>query len=207
MMWGSGEGSSCVEAYRGGIGADKPFSCLFSLYPADASLYLLINALFSPSPYLVMEFAAPSFFDFNVFGWPFSGLVTLFALAIYFMFALKVATARIKYKVPPPATDGPPEFLRILRVQANTLEQIVIFLPLLWMAAFATHDAMAALIGIFWPVSRLVYAAGYYKDAKKRLPGFIFGTGVLFLLFLIVGVQLVRSAFFWDDPAGIQAPL
>lgn len=102
-----------------------------------------------------------------------TGLVTLAALVVYFWTVMMVGRARGLYKVPAPAMDGPPEFLRAVRVQVNTLEQIVLFLPALWLFAAAWGDTAAALVGIVWPAGRILYAMAYYRDAAKRGPGFL----------------------------------
>jgi glutathione S-transferase len=138
-----------------------------------------------------------SFFDMNVFGWPWTGIVTLLTLIVYFVITFNVGRARMKYKVMAPEVDGPPEFLRVLRVQMNTLEQLVLFLPLLWLAALAARDELAAAIGLIWPISRIMYALGYYKDAKKRHVGFLLGFLVLVALFLLAGFQIIRALFIW----------
>ena len=98
--------------------------------------------------------------------------ITLAALAMYFWTGLNMGKARIKYEVPAPAMDGPIEFQRVARVQANTLEQMAIFLPALWMCAFFVSDRWAALGGAVWVVGRIIDALGYYKAASRRSPGF-----------------------------------
>lgn len=152
-----------------------------------------------------MEPAAPadSFFDFSLFGWPWTGLVTLFALFVYYGLAFRVGKARQRHGVHAPSTDGPIEFMTAFRIQQNTLEQLVVFLPLLWMAALSSRDELAALIGVFWPVSRIIYAMGYLAAPKKRATGFVFGVVVLAALFALVAVQLVQSLLFF---AGEQPP-
>lgn len=155
-----------------------------------------------------MEPETESFLDFNMFGWPWTGMVTLLALAVYYMFVIRVSLARKAHNVPAPAADGPVEFLKALRIQLNTLEQLVVFLPLLWMAAFSARDELAALIGVLWPISRLVYASGYQNDdAKARAPGFILGFLVLFALFVLVAVRLIHSLLFWQDSVAAPVPV
>lgn len=98
--------------------------------------------------------------------------VTIAALLTYVWIFANVARARGKYKVVAPSIDGPIEFQRIYRVQINTVEQIVLFLPALWMCAYFLSDRWAAAGGIVWIVGRIVYALGYYKDPAKRELGF-----------------------------------
>ncbi len=146
-----------------------------------------------------MEPAASSLFDFNVFGWPWTGLVTLFTLLVYFAFLFKVGRARSKYGVPAPQIDGPNEFRLAHRIQVNTGEHLIIFLPLLWIAALSTIDGLAASIGVIWPLSRIWYAAAYTKNPPARHPPFMVGVGVVVVLFALVAFELGHSLFFWHD--------
>lgn len=139
----------------------------------------------------------PEGMELNVFGWPWTGLVTLLTVLVLFVLAYQVGAARRKYQVPPPQTTGPDEFMRVLRAHANSVEFVVIFLPLLWMTALAARDEIAAIIGVFWPLSRIIYALGYYREPKSRYPGFIIGTTVIGVLFIICAIQIVRSLFIW----------
>ena len=116
--------------------------------------------------------------------YPFTILVTFLALLVYEYCTFRTARARPKYNVVPPDTDGPPEFRRIYRVQQNTIESLVTYLPSLWLFAFAVGDVWAAAIGVFWPFVRLYYALSYYQSAEKRTPGFIAGFIITQILFL-----------------------
>lgn len=103
---------------------------------------------------------------------PYSAIVTALALLVYVWVTLKVGGARAKFGVKAPSIDGPPDFQRVFRVQQNTVEQIVLFLPALWLFASAWGDMWAGIIGIFWPVGRILYAVTYYQAAEKRGAGF-----------------------------------
>jgi glutathione S-transferase len=70
--------------------------------------------------------------------------------------------------VPAPATSGPPEFERIFRVQMNTLEGMVLFLPALWLAALTFSPRVAALLGAVWVIARGWYAVAYARDPRTR---------------------------------------
>ncbi len=97
---------------------------------------------------------------------------TLAALAVYFWMLANVGKARGKFKIKAPSTDGPLEFQSVLRVQLNTVEQLIMFLPSLWMCAFYFSDRWAALGGAVWIIGRIAFALGYYKDPAKRSFGF-----------------------------------
>jgi glutathione S-transferase len=123
-------------------------------------------------------------------GFEYTALVSLLALLVYIWTSLKVGGARAKYKTPAPATSGPPEFERAFRVQMNTLEQIVLFLPVLWLFAAVWGDKTAAVIGVIWPIGRIIYARAYYVAAEKRGPGFglTFLPSIVLLLGALAGI-------------------
>lgn len=110
---------------------------------------------------------------------------TLAALAVYLWISANVGRARGKYKVNAPAVEGPPEFNRVMRVQANTVEAMALFLPALWLCAYFLGDRWAALGGAVWCIGRIVYAQAYYRDAAKRTAGF--GITMLASFGLMVG--------------------
>jgi glutathione S-transferase len=102
-------------------------------------------------------------------------IVTVIALLVYFWTILLVGRMRGKHGIDAPAMTGNPEFERACRVQANTLEQLVLFLPLLWLANayFALVPYLVAALGVVWIVGRIVYALGYMAEAGKRSMGFL----------------------------------
>ena len=103
----------------------------------------------------------------------YTALVTVATLALTFGLSGRVGAMRPKLGIDAPATTGHPDFERANRVHYNTIEQLVLFLPLLWLATRVVGDAWAAGIGVFWIVGRLVYARAYQRDPVKRAPGMI----------------------------------
>ena len=121
-----------------------------------------------------------------------TALVTLLAVLTFFWTTLRVATARGKYDVKAPATSGPEEFDRYFRVQMNTLEQIVAFLPALMICAILTSDMLAFILGSSWLVGRILYAQTYMAAAEKRGPGFLISFLSLVGLILAGGYGGIR---------------
>jgi glutathione S-transferase len=102
--------------------------------------------------------------------WP--GLITVSALILYFVITLNVGRARGKYKIAPPQMSGNPDFERVVRVQQNTVEQLILFLPSLWLFAQFISPIWTAGIGAVWIIGRILFAWGYYQAAEKRAIGF-----------------------------------
>lgn len=102
----------------------------------------------------------------------------LITIAVYF-----VGMARGKYQIHAPAITGHPAFERAFRAHQNTLEQTIVFLPVLWLATIYCNEQYAAYLGYVWLVGRLWYVFGYIADAGKRSMGFMIGA-LAFLLLL-----------------------
>jgi glutathione S-transferase len=117
--------------------------------------------------------------------YPLTTLAIIIAILLYFVLGALVGAARAKYDVPAPLPTGHPEFDKRNRVHINTLEQLVIFLPAIFLAAPVLGDAITALVGVIWSAGRVVYARAYYADPAKRGPGFMIT--LLATLVLIVG--------------------
>ena len=121
-------------------------------------------------------------------------IVAMLAIAQYVFFAIQVGRARGKYGVNAPATTGHDQFDRIYRVQSNTLEQLVCFLPALFVAAVYWPPVYMAAIGVVYLVGRTLYWLSYVKDPSSRGTGFTitFGAIALLMLAAVVGA-LFRS--------------
>src|SRR5262245_54304819 len=92
----------------------------------------------------------------------------LLALVEYMVMAALVGRARGKHGVRAPAMTGHPEFERANRVHINTLENLIIFVPAVWLFATYVSALYAAILGGVFVAARAVYAIGYLQAAEKR---------------------------------------
>lgn len=120
-------------------------------------------------------------------------LVTLAALTLCFATVWLVGKARVKYRVRAPATTGHERFERAYRVQMNTLENVVIFLPALWLAGHYVGASAAALLGVVWLTGRVWYAIGYLREPKTRGGGFVLAYVAWGLLMLGAAAGALKS--------------
>ena len=104
---------------------------------------------------------------------PYVHIVLALALVEFFLFSLAVARARATYNVPAPATTGHEVFERYFRVQMNTLEQLMIFVPSLLLFARYVNAWLAAALGLAFIIGRALYFRAYVRAAAERHFGFM----------------------------------
>ena len=127
---------------------------------------------------------------------PYVHIVIGLALLQFFYFGLEVAKARGRYKVEAPATSGNEIFERYFRVQMNTLELLVMFIPAILIFGLYINPYVAAGIGAVYLLGRMIYLSSYVKDPKSRSAGF--GLSALPTMILLGGgiYGAARAAFF-----------
>ena len=121
-------------------------------------------------------------------------LITLLTVSLMFGITFNVGRARAKYQVKAPAVTGHEMFERAYRIQLNTIENVLMFLPALWLYAIFIGDKGAGIAGAIWLIGRLWYAIAYQLNPAKRGPGFLIS------LLMIIGLWLgaaygIYSAF------------
>ncbi len=121
-------------------------------------------------------------------------IVTVLALLQLFIFAFQVGKQRAKHGIKAPAISGDAEFERMFRVHQNTLEQLVVFIPALWLFGYYVHALIGAGIGLVFIIARFVYRGSYLTDPSTRTAGF--GIGALAMMVLLLG-GLIGAVVSW----------
>jgi glutathione S-transferase len=116
---------------------------------------------------------------------PYTDIVTALALLQFIWFGMLVAKARGKYGVKAPAVTGNEVFERHFRVQQNTLELLIAFVPGLYLFSHYFNPLWAAGLGVVYLIGRQLYATSYVKDPASRGAGY--GLSALPTLILILG--------------------
>jgi len=124
-----------------------------------------------------------------------AAIITILALIEYIWLGVRVGNARGQFGIKAPATTGHDIFERHYRVHHNTLEQLVIFVPALWIFALYVSGGLGALIGVVFLVGRAIYAFAYVDDPEKRSTGFML-TFVPTALLLLGGLGGALVALF-----------
>jgi uncharacterized membrane protein YecN with MAPEG domain len=117
-------------------------------------------------------------------------IVTVLALLQYAWFGVQVGAMRGKHEAKAPAMSGAPEFERMFRIHYNTMEQLIMLLPLMWIFAHVVNPLWAAVFGAVYLVARFIYRSTYLKDPASRGMGFT----LTFLPSVVMAVWLLVVA-------------
>ena len=115
-------------------------------------------------------------------------LVVLLALLQYIWITARVGISRGKYNINAPACEGDESWERLFRVQQNTMEQLIVFVPASFAFAYYMSSLWVLLPGAVFIIGRFLYSAEYVKDPKTRTPGMV--------LTMLANVILVLGALF-----------
>jgi glutathione S-transferase len=121
-------------------------------------------------------------------------LVTALTVLLLMATMILVGRARGRHGIKAPTMSGPPEFERTIRIQANSNEAALMFLPSLWLFALYFSSVWAGALGLIWLLGRLLFAVGYARAAEKRTAGFVIAFAAQTLLLLGAIIGLFRAA-------------
>lgn len=100
-------------------------------------------------------------------------IIAMLALVQYMFFIAMVGKSRLKYGIKAPSCTGNENFERVFRVQQNTIEQLVIFLPALFGFSYYVSPLWGPVIGTVYLVGRFVYYHAYVTDPASRGAGML----------------------------------
>ena len=123
----------------------------------------------------------------------YSAGVTMLTALLLFGLAFMTGMAREKGKVAilETYTTTNKDFLIANRIHLNTLENALVFLPLLWVATlFSGLPQYAATAGAIWLLARVAYAYVYRRNPAKRAPAFMLSLLSLLVLTGLCGYGL-----------------
>lgn len=120
-------------------------------------------------------------------------LVTLLTVALLSGTVFIVGKARGRYQIKAPAITGHPGFECAYRVQMNTLEQTLMFLPTLWLATRYGFAGWAGIAGLAWLIARTWYAVAYLRDPDSRGPAFVIGMLAWAVILLLACIGVIRA--------------
>ena len=122
--------------------------------------------------------------------YPLTSLGVLLAVAVYAYATVLVGQARKAHGVQVPETTGPDGFIRAFRAHQNSVEQMVVFLPLVVITSALYGDLAGGAYALLFAVGRFLFVRGYNIAAEKRVTGFLMAmiANLLALIACLVGV-------------------
>jgi glutathione S-transferase len=120
-------------------------------------------------------------------------LVTVVAVLQFFFFGAMTGNARRLSGLKAPAMSGNEQFERMYRVQMNTLETLVVFLPALFLASKYWPSVLIVTLGSLYIVGRHIYWRAYVSDPSKRTLGFMISIIPTLTLLLLAVVGIIWS--------------
>jgi uncharacterized MAPEG superfamily protein len=116
-------------------------------------------------------------------------LVAALAVLQFVFFGAMTAKARVVSGLKAPAMIGHDGFERMYRVQMNTLETMVAFLPALFLAAHHWSSLLVSGLGVIYLIGRFIYWRSYVADPAKRGLGYVLSIipTIILIILAIVG--------------------
>jgi glutathione S-transferase len=105
--------------------------------------------------------------------YPWTAAMTLMVALLISYTAAWVGVERLRTGIAAPAVTGDERFERVFRIQMNTQEGALVFLPAVWVCAVFLSDRLAAGLAGLWILSRLWYALAYWAEPSGRRPAFV----------------------------------
>lgn len=122
-----------------------------------------------------------------------ASFITLLNVLVLFFAMGLVGRARGKYSIKAPACSGHEGFECAYRAHLNTVEQSVMFLPVLWIASLNGFELWAHWLGLAWIAGRVWYIVGYNKAPSARSGGFLLGFLAFIGLFVLSAIGLYQN--------------
>ena len=112
-------------------------------------------------------------------------LIAVIAVLQFILFSAMTGRERSRSGLKAPAMVGDLGFERMYRVQMNTLEILIAFLPALFLASKYWPAALVAGLGIIYVIGRHLYWRAYINDPSKR------GLGFMLSMFPTIGLLIL----------------
>ena len=119
-------------------------------------------------------------------------ILLMLALLQYIFFTARTGLARGKDNVDAPACSGNEHFDRVFRVQQNTMEQLIVFIPGMMAFTHLVSPVWVLIPGIGFILGRALYSRTYINDPKTRGPGMMITmlSNVILVIGALIGAGL-----------------
>lgn len=125
-------------------------------------------------------------------------LITVITLFIYQILSLNVSRSRFENKIPAPITIGNPNFERAYRTHLNFLENMVIFLPLVWICSILGYNNIFYVSScVFWLIGRLIFSFAYIQNLSLKIKITANAIAITSIFVLLI-MSLIGVFRFWS---------
>ncbi|WP_022704697.1 MAPEG family protein [Pseudorhodobacter ferrugineus] len=124
---------------------------------------------------------------------PAIAFVAALAVVQYLAFGWLTGRARAKSGLKAPAMTGDAGFERMYRVQMNTIEVMMAFLPALYLASLFWPAYVVAPIAAIYLIGRHLFWRAYVTDPAKRGLGFMLSIVPVFVLLILALIGAVMG--------------
>jgi len=122
-------------------------------------------------------------------------LIAVLAVIQFFFFGAMTGRARRKSGLKAPLMTGDEAFERMYRVQMNTLETLVAFLPVLLIAPKYWAPNLITVVGCIYLIGRFIYWKTYVTNPEKRGLGFMLSMISTFILIILAFLGIMKTLF------------
>ncbi len=120
-------------------------------------------------------------------------LVAIAAVLQFFFFGAMTGLARSNSGLKAPAMTGDDGFERMYRVQMNTMETLVAFMPALFIASSYWSPLLVSGLGTVYLLGRFLYWRAYVAAPEKRAMGFMLSMIPTLCLIILAIAGIVMS--------------
>lgn len=120
-------------------------------------------------------------------------LVAMTAVLQFLIFGAMTGLERRKSGLKAPNMTGDEGFERMYRVQMNTLEMLIAFMPALFIASKYWSPALVASVGAVYLIGRVIYWRAYVSVPAKRGLGFKLSVLPTVILIILSFVGIIMS--------------
>lgn len=125
-------------------------------------------------------------------------LITILTLFIYQILSLNVSKSRFQNKISPPITVGNLNFERAYRTHLNFLENMVIFVPLVWIGSILGYNNIFYVLScVFWLIGRIVFSFAYINNLNLKIK-IIANAIAITCIFVLLIMSLIGVFRFWS---------
>lgn len=123
-------------------------------------------------------------------------LVSLIALLQTFGLDVYISLSKFRHGVQDPEIVNNETFKKIYKIYNNTVSDLILFLPLLWIFSSLESDQMAGILGLIWLFGRFHYDFSFFKNPSTRTISMATTSFVVIVMFIWIFIKVLLEGGF-----------